>query len=104
MADCTPIHACRQLLHGRIRWIFSKPFLACLRLPAEIPQRRSEPGAEHLKDGGLEGAEFIKAIDGGTLPQVSFYKPQGNLNEHPGYTAVLPGDLHIAELITHLQK
>ena len=35
---------------------------------------------------------------------MSFYKPQGNLNEHPGYTAVLPGDLHIAEIVTHLQK
>jgi phospholipase C len=41
--------------------------------------------AEHLKDGGLDGVEFIKAIDGGNLPQVTFYKPQGNLNEHPGY-------------------
>jgi len=41
--------------------------------------------AEHLRDGGLAGVEFIKAIDARSLPQVSFYKPQGNLNEHPGY-------------------
>ena len=44
--------------------------------------------AEHLKDGGMNGAEFIKAIDAGKLPQVTFYKPQGNLNEHAGYADV----------------
>jgi acid phosphatase len=60
--------------------------------------------AEHLRDGGLGGTEFIKAIDGGALPQVAFYKPQGNLNEHPGYTDVLDGDRHIADLIEHLQR
>jgi acid phosphatase len=60
--------------------------------------------AEHLKDGGLGGSEFLKAIDSGALPQVAFYKPQGNLNEHPGYTDVLDGDQHIADLIAHLQK
>src|SRR5882757_3832406 len=40
--------------------------------------------AEHLKDGGMNGVEFIKDIEAGRLPQVTFYKPQGNLNEHPG--------------------
>jgi phospholipase C len=60
--------------------------------------------AEHLRDGGLNGAAFIKAIDEGTLPPVTFYKPQGNLNEHPGYAEVLSGDQHIADLIAHLQK
>jgi phospholipase C len=60
--------------------------------------------AEHLKDGGLGGSEFIKAIDAGALPQVAFYKPQGNLNEHPGYTDALSGDHHIADLIAHLEK
>ncbi|HZZ02081.1 acid phosphatase [Paraburkholderia sp.] len=59
---------------------------------------------QHLLDGGLAGAEFIKAIDTGTLPQVSFYKPQGNLNEHAGYTDVASGDQHIADVISHLQK
>ncbi|HKT20628.1 MAG TPA: acid phosphatase [Stellaceae bacterium] len=60
--------------------------------------------AEHLKDGGLGGVLFLKAIDDGALPQVTFYKPQGNLNEHAGYAAVLAGDQHIAETIAHLQK
>jgi acid phosphatase len=60
--------------------------------------------AKHLKDGGLAGAGFLDAIKAGTLEQVVFYKPQGNLNEHAGYADVQSGDAHIAYLITQLQK
>lgn len=59
---------------------------------------------EHLRDGGMGGVELMRAIDAGRLPQVSFYKPQGNLNEHSGYTDVLSGDQHIADLIHHLEQ
>jgi phospholipase C len=59
---------------------------------------------EHLRDGGLGGREFIRAIDAGNLPQVSFYKPQGNLNEHSGYADVLSGDHHIADVVGHLER
>ena len=59
---------------------------------------------EHLKDGGMNGVEFIKAIDAGALPQVTFYKPQGNLNEHANYANVMDGDQHIADLVAHLEK
>lgn len=60
--------------------------------------------AEHLRDGGLGGTEFIRAIDAGTLPQVSFYKPQGNLNQHSGYADIASGDQHIADIIHHLEQ
>jgi phospholipase C len=60
--------------------------------------------AQHLRDGGMNGAAFIEAIDAGTLPHVTFYKPQGNLNEHGGYTDVFSGDRHIADIVAHLQK
>jgi phospholipase C len=60
--------------------------------------------AEHLKDGGMNGEAFIRAIDQGTLPQVVFYKPQGNLNEHAGYTDILSGDQHLADVVAHLEK
>jgi len=60
--------------------------------------------AQHLRDGGVNGIEFIKAIDAGTLPQVAFYKPQGNLNEHAGYADVEAGDRHIAEVVRHLEQ
>jgi phospholipase C len=60
--------------------------------------------ALHLKDGGMNGTEFIAAVDAGKLPQVTFYKPQGNLNEHAGYADVMSGDEHIADVVAHLQK
>lgn len=60
--------------------------------------------AEHLKDGGLDGVAFIKDIDDGKLPAVSFYKPQGNLNEHGGYADVGSGDQHLAAIVSHLEK
>ena len=64
----------------------------------------TEARAQHLKDGGMNGVEFIEAIDAGKLPQVTFYKPQGNLNEHAGYADVMSGDKHIADVIAHLEK
>lgn len=60
--------------------------------------------AEHLLDGGLGGASFIKVIDDGKLPQVAFYKPQGNLNQHSGYADITAGDKHIADVIRHLEE
>ena len=53
----------------------------------------------HLKDY----ADLQAGIAKGELPQVAFYKPQGSLNEHPGYTDVLSGDTHIAELLTKIR-
>ncbi len=60
--------------------------------------------AEHLRDGGLGGVAFIKAIDEGSLPTVAIYKPQGDLNEHPGYADVMSGDEHLVDLVHHLEK
>jgi phospholipase C len=59
--------------------------------------------AEHLRDGGMDGAAFIKAIDDGALPHVAFYKPQGNLNEHAGYADLDDGDAHMETVVKHLQ-
>jgi phospholipase C len=60
--------------------------------------------ADHLRDAGLAGELFVKAIDDGALPPVTFYKPPGNLDEHPGYADVLSGDAHLADLVAHLEK
>ncbi|MEI6758218.1 MAG: acid phosphatase [Chlorobium sp.] len=54
----------------------------------------------HLKDY----SDLQKDIDAGTLPSVVFYKPQGSLNQHPGYADVMTGDKHLAEVIARLQK
>ncbi len=76
-----------------------QPFNYFARLAPGTAER-----AEHLKDGGLVGRAFIKAIDSGGLPQVAFYKPQGNLNEHPGYADIVSGDQHLADIIGHLER
>ncbi len=55
---------------------------------------------QHLKDG----ADFIAAIDRGTLPQVAFYKPAGKLTQHPSYTDIHSGDLHISGILERLEK
>jgi len=60
--------------------------------------------AEHILDGGMNGEAFIKTIDEGKLPQVTFYKPQGNLTEHAGYADVMDGDRHIADVVAHLEN
>jgi len=56
--------------------------------------------AQHLKDFD---ASFLQDAAAGRLPAVSFYKPQGNLNQHAGYASVAAGDAHIAEVIDKLQ-
>jgi acid phosphatase len=38
------------------------------------------------------------------LPAVAFYKPQGNLNLHAGYSDIDSGDEHICNVIEHLRK
>lgn len=55
--------------------------------------------AIHLKDG----ADLMADIQAGKLPQVSFYKPSGKLNEHPGGADVMEGDIHLADIVARLQ-
>lgn len=49
----------------------------------------------HLRDE----AEFIQAAKNGTLKPVSFIKPIGEENEHPGYTGEPGGSNHLVNLI-----
>jgi phospholipase C len=57
---------------------------------------KGTPGrAQHLKDE----REFIASARAGTLPAVSFVKPIGELNEHPGYTDIMSGEHHALQLI-----
>ena len=51
--------------------------------------------AEHLKDED----DFWRDLATGALPAVSFVKPNGPLNEHPGYTDLLSGQQHVERMI-----
>ena len=68
----------------------------------------TEARANHLRDGGVgETARtnrFLADIEAGRLPPVAFYKPQGDLNLHAGYSDVEAGDRHIARVLDALQK
>ncbi len=51
--------------------------------------------AAHLQDE----ANFVAAAKAGTLKPVSFVKPIGAENEHPGYASVSSGSAHLVNLI-----
>jgi len=65
------------------------------------PATHADDRARHLLDFD---ERFLADAAAGRLPQVAFYKPQGNLNQHPGYASVADGDAHIASVIEQLQK
>jgi phospholipase C len=53
------------------------------------------PGRAHLKDE----VDFQSAARNGTLPTVSFVKPYGAENEHPGYASEPDGSDHLVDLL-----
>ena len=63
------------------------------------PKAHAEQRAAHLKDY----SELLADSAAGRLPAVTFYKPQGNLNQHAGYASVADGDAHIAGLVAKLR-
>ena len=57
-------------------------------------------GRSHLQDE----TDFIAAARAGTLPAVSFVKPIGADNEHPGYADVITGEQHLISLINDVRN
>ena len=54
-----------------------------------------QPGRAHLKDE----SRFVTAAKNGHLPMVSFVKPYGAENEHPGYASQSKGSDHLVHLL-----
>jgi phospholipase C len=54
-----------------------------------------QPGRAHLKDE----TDFLSSVSGGSLPTVSFVKPYGAENEHPGYASEPNGSDHLVNLL-----
>jgi acid phosphatase len=63
------------------------------------PKGHAEHRAARLKDYN----DLLADVAAGRLPAVAFYKPQGNVNQHPGYASVDAGDAHIADLVAKLR-
>jgi acid phosphatase len=63
--------------------------------------------AVRLRDGGLGDTartnHLLADAAAGKLPPVTFYKPQGNLNMHAGYSDVDSGDRHITAVVDALR-
>jgi phospholipase C len=66
---------------------------------------------ERYKDGSAERndhlrdeTEFFSDVSSGKLPAVSFIKPLGPDNEHPGYAALLKGQQHVAEIVDSVRR
>ncbi|HEX8011283.1 MAG TPA: acid phosphatase [Casimicrobiaceae bacterium] len=64
---------------------------------------RFAPGTADREQHLQDASAFFAGIAKGELPQVVFYKPQGSLNEHPGYTDVLSGDTHLADVVARIK-
>src|SRR5579864_7682981 len=59
------------------------------------------PGrAAHLRDEN----NFYTDVADGKLPAVTFIKPLGYDNEHPGYATLLSGQQHVADLVSTIQN
>jgi acid phosphatase len=59
------------------------------------------PGrADHLRDE----LDFYTDVAAGRLPAVSFVKPLGPDNEHPGYATLQNGQQHVADLVSAIQS
>lgn len=60
---------------------------------------RYGPGTDGRKNHLRDEEEFFDAARGGRLPAVSFVKPLGSENEHPGYASEDKGDSHLVKLV-----
>ena len=63
------------------------------------PNTNAAYRAAHLQDYN----DLVKDAAAGTLPAVSFYKPEGVYNQHPGYANLNDGDQKITDLVAKLQ-
>jgi phospholipase C len=57
-------------------------------------------GRAHLQDE----TNFLAAAQAGTLPAVSFVKPLGVNNEHPGYADLITGQQHVLDVINAVRN
>jgi acid phosphatase len=81
----------------RFQW-HHQPFAYFARFDPNTEAGRKERDLHLRSEVDLE-----RDIIEGKLPPVAFYKPAGILNEHPGYSVLIPGDEHLAWIV-HLME
>lgn len=68
--------------------------------PSAYPGGLNPYSAARLQDE----TKFFTDVQNGTLPAVSFIKPLGPDNEHPGYTDLQRGQEHVAKIVQAVQS
>jgi phospholipase C len=71
-----------------------QPFVFYANYAPDSPAR-----TEHLKDKN----KLLTDLNG-NFPQVAFYKPVGNKNQHPGYSSILDADREINEVVEAIRN
>jgi phospholipase C len=72
-----------------------QPFVYFEEYAEGTPERST-----HLKDE----QDFLTSLNDGTLPAVSFIKPDNRHDEHPGEAQVLASEQHVADLIEQMKN
>jgi phospholipase C len=61
------------------------------------------PGGSERKAHLKDYQDLLAGIAAGKLPHVVFYKPIGELDQHPGYSEVMAADAHVADLLARIK-
>jgi phospholipase C len=78
-----------------------QPFAYYNNFAPWLPNGQRNPlSAAHLQDE----LNFFADLSSGDLPAVSFIKPLGPDNEHPGYASLLQGQQHVADIVHAIQN
>src|SRR5262249_14376116 len=62
------------------------------------------PGTQGQRSHLQDEQNFFDDLYGDNLPRVSFIKPLGPDNEHPGYADLLRGQQHVANIVNAVQN
>jgi hypothetical protein len=62
------------------------------------------PGTKGRADHIQDETNFFQDLQNNDLPAVSFIKPLGPDNEHPGYASLLQGQQHVADIVHAVQN
>ncbi len=89
-----------NFLNGGLRFQWHhQPFAYYARFDPRNPAGRAQR-EHHLRDA----SRLDEDIASGRLPPVTFYKPQGVLNQHPGYAEIQSGDEEIGRIAALLAR
>jgi phospholipase C len=88
----------KQLTEQAFQW-HHQPFAYFGRFDPTTETGRQQR-TKHLRDA----AQLESEIKSGALPPVTFYKPVGLLNQHPGYANLVPADEEVGRIVKLMEE